>query len=244
MNIYGDDIFDNLCDDDEYFDLSIAETKMREITDMLKTAVRQDIKNEIERLREENAELQQYKDKFRENNEKVGQELRNLRFERERLERTVKQARIRELLGEYIVAGWVVQRVYTEKPKCDKCNERREIVYYSPRGKEQRESCECATSTLSYKVQTTELIEIETRKNFGELEWLRFYYTAPTIYEDGKERDESIERTRRVYDGKPFDEISDYWSTFVVFLDEAKCQEFCDYLNNKEREKEVSKASG
>lgn len=251
MDIYGDDILDNLCDDDEcfgddeeYFEPSETHMKMREIIGMLKTTAKQEIKDELERLRRENAELQQYKDKFRENNEKVGQELRNLRFERERLERTVKQARIRELLGEYIVAGWVVQRVYTEKPKCDKCNERREIVYYSPRGKEQRESCECATSTLSYKVQTTELIEIETRKKFGELEWLRVYYTTPTIYEDGKEREESIERTSRVYDGKPFNEISDYWSTSVVFLDEAKCQEFCDYLNNKEREKEVSKVSG
>ena len=223
--------------DDDFYEPSEAEAKLREIADMLKGAVKQEIKDELEWLRREKAELQRFKDKQRENDAELAQAFRELRAEREKLERTVKQARIRELLGEYIVAAWVVQRVYTEKPKCDKCNERREIVYYSPRGKEHCESCECAEKTVSYRVQATELVEIETIKKFGELEWSRVYYTAPTIWEDGKEHEESIERTRNVYDGKPFEEISDYWCTNVVFLDESKCQEFCDYLNNKEREK-------
>lgn len=230
---YGDDFF---CDDDEFYEPSEAEAKLREITDMLKGAVRQEVKDELERLRRENAELQQYKDKQEENDARLAQALDEFKAEKEKIERTVKRARIRELLGEYIVGGWVVQRVYTEKPKCDKCNEKREIVYYTPRGKERRESCECAEATLSYRVQTTELIEIETMKSFGELKWLRVYYTAPTIWKDGREGEESIERTSKVYDGKPFDEIADYWCTSIVFFDEAKAQEFCDYLNNKERE--------
>ena len=233
---------DYFCEDGEYYEPSEAEAKMREITDMLKGAVKQEIKDELERLRKENAELRQYKDKFQENNEKVGQELRNLRFEREKLERTVKQARIRELLGEYIVAGWVVQRVYNEKPKCDKCNERRELVYFSPRGKEMRESCECSETTVSYRVQTTELIGIETHKEWGSIKWRRTYYTAPTIWKDGSEFEDSIERISRVYSDETNEKFEDidnsYVATKIVFLNEAKCQEFCDYLNNKEKEKE------
>lgn len=231
---YGDDFF---CDDDEFYEPSEAEEKLREITDMLKGAVRQEVKDELERLRRENAELQQYKDKQEENDAQLARALRELKAEKEKIERTVKRARIRELLGEYIVGGWVVQRVYAEKPKCDKCNEKREIVYYTPRGKEQRESCECAEKTLSYRVQTTELIEIETRGVFGELKWLRTYYTAPINWGDGREHEESIQRTQRVYDGEPFEKIEGWWATDYVFFDEAKAQEFCDYLNNKEREK-------
>lgn len=231
IDTYFEDCF---CEDGEYYEPSEAEAKMQEITDMLKGAVKQEIKDELERLRKENAELRQYKDKFQENNEKVGQELRNLRFEKEKLERTVKQARIRELLGEYIVAGWVVQRVYSEKPKCDKCNEKRELVYYSPRGKEMRESCECSESTLSYRVQTTELIRVEIRKEWDSIKWCRTYFTAPTIWKDGKEVEDSIERTSHVYNDEAFEKIAEsYLATRYVFLDEEKCKEFCEYLNKK-----------
>lgn len=224
--------------DDEFYEPSEAEAKMHEIAEMLKGSVKQEIMNELERLRSENAELQKYKEKWRENDAELARSLRELKAAKANLEQVVKNARIRELFGDYITSAWVVQRVYSRKPKCDKCNSDRKIEFLSPRGKKCQEDCECSESTVSYVPQKTELIEFETKTEWSDVKWVRRYYSAPTIWYDGKEIEDSVQRITWVYKGESFADIGDsYRATQIVFLDESKCKEFCDYLNNKAKEK-------
>lgn len=228
--------------DDEFYEPSEAEAKMQEITDMLKESVKQEIKSELEWLRSENAELRQYKEKQRENDAELARALRELKAEKEKLERDVKKARIRELFGDDIVSAWVVKRVYSQKPKCDKCNSERKIEFLSPRGKKCKEDCECSECTVSYVPQKTELIQIKTDTEWGDVKWKRVYYSAPTIWHDGTEIEDSVQHVSRVYTGESFADIGDsYRATGTVFLDETKCKEFCDYLNNKVKEKQERK---
>lgn len=224
--------------EDEFYEPSEAEAKMQEITDMLKESVKQEIKSELERLREENAELRQYKEKQRENDAELARALRELKAGKEKLERDVKKARIRELFGDHIVSAWVVQRIYSQKPKCNKCNSERKIEFLSPRGKKCKEDCECSECMVSYVPQKTELIEFKTSDEWSDVKWRCVYYSAPTIWYDGTEIEDSVHRLSNVYAGEPFSDIGEsYRATQTVFLDEAKCREFCDYLNNKEKEK-------
>lgn len=224
--------------DDEFYEPSEAEAKMQEIAEMLKGSVKQEIMNELERLRSENAELRQYKDKQQENDAELARALRELKAAKANLERDVKKARIKELFGDYIVSAWVVQRIYSHKPKCDKCNSERKIEYLTPRGNKRTEDCECSECTVSYVPKQTELIEFETKTEWGDIKWRRVYYSAPSIWHDGTEIEDSVHRINWVYKGESFADISDsYRATQIVFLDESKCKEFCDYLNNKEKEK-------
>lgn len=232
---------DNYLFDDEIYELSDAAVKMQEITDMLKESVKQEVKDEIERLRKENTVLQEYKKHQEENDEKLARELSKLEKERRNLESKIKKARIKELLGDYIVTAWVVQRIYTEKPKCNRCNEKRELVFKSPRGREYYESCECSEPIVSYNPQATELISIKTREDRGDVLYTRTYFIAPTIYQTSREIEDSFERTSRVYNGEAYEDIDGFYSTSIVFLEKSKCQDFCDYLNHKEQEKDNAK---
>ena len=92
----------------------------------------------MERLRKENAELQQYKQERQEvENVKKWYESR-LQTEVEAYKRELRSAKIKELFGDYIVIGWGVKKKITLPPKCNKCDEIRYIHFKSPSGKDLR----------------------------------------------------------------------------------------------------------
>ena len=114
------------------------------LIDAIKNSVRDDIKQEMERLRKENAELQQYKQERQEvENIKKWYESR-LQTEVEAYKGELRSAKIKELFGDYIVIGWGVKQKITLPPKRDKCGEGRYIHFKSPSGKDLREPCQCA----------------------------------------------------------------------------------------------------
>lgn len=227
----------------DVFDESEAENVANDVIEMMKTAVREDIIVELTTLRAENERLREYEKLAYECDKKLADELQKLENERKTLESKVKNMRIRELFGDYISTAWCVQRVYTDKPKCDKCNADRMIEYTTPRGKEQSELCECGEKLITYIVQPTDLMAIETELKWDERIYTLAYYTAGAIWSDGERIEESVKRTSAVYEdifaGKTFDEIPGYYYCELIFLDKTKCEEFCEYLNKKEQEKEA-----
>lgn len=221
---------------DEYFEPSELDERMREIAETLKESVKAEIKQELETLRAENERLREYERMAHENDIRLAAELNKLDQERTGLRKSVRNARLRELFGDYITTAWCVQRIYTKKPKCDKCNAEREIEYKSPRGKTMYEPCECSDAEIHYEVKPTELISVERTDRWGETKYNRTYFTAGAIWADGSVIENSIERTNDVYNDEPLEELKPYYAMRYIFLDESKCKEFCEYLNSKEKE--------
>jgi len=221
-----------MCYYDSWFEENWCEEPREEemaLIEAIKESVRQDIKSEMERLRKENAELQQYKKERQEvENVKKWYESR-LQTEVEAYKRELRSAKIKELFGDYIVIGWGVKQKITLPPKCDKCDKDRYIHFKSPSGKELTELCDCAHGKIVYEPIELSLIKIGGYK--GNIS--RYYYDEESRSEDS----EYYDYTSYVYDGKtPFDKLTYYWA--IVFLDKETCERYCAWKTEQEEKKD------
>lgn len=224
--------------DEEMFDETEIGNVTNDVIEILKTAIKKDIIAEVTTLRRENERLREYEKLAYKCDIRLSQELQKLEDERKNLEKKVKNMQIRELFGDYISTAWCAQKVYTSKPKCDKCNADRKIEYTTPRGKKGFELCECAEEIITYNVHPVDLMTINTDLQWGMIKYNRQYYTAGTIWNNGERIEDSVKRVSTVYNDEPFDEIKKYYYDEMIFLDRIKCEEFCEYLNKKEQKKE------
>lgn len=200
------------------------------LIDAIKNSVRDDIKQEMERLRKENAELQQYKQERQEvENIKKWYESR-LQTEVEAYKRELRTAKIKELFGDYIVIGWGVKQKIILPPKCDKCDEGRYIHFKSPSGKDLREPCQCAKGKKEYAPYDLHLIRINQGDPFNG-ERRTFNYYAPKAHDSNAYRDVFD----YVYKEEPFEKINE-WN--VVFLNKEDCEKYCTWKTEQEAEKD------
>lgn len=222
-----------MCYYDSWFEENWCEEPREEETaliEAIKESVRQDIKSEMERLRKENAELQQYKQERQEvENIKKWYESR-LQTEVEAYKRELRSAKIKELFGDYIVIGWGVKKKITLPPKCDKCDEVRYIHFKSPSGKDLREPCQCAKGKKEYLPLDLHLIRIHQEDIFNGQRKIFGYY-APCAHNSDDYRDVFD----RVYKGEPFEKINE-WN--VVFLDKETCEKYCEWKTEQEAKKD------
>ena len=200
------------------------------LIDAIKNSVRDDIKQEMERLRKENAELQQYKKERQEVEDIKNWYKSRYQIEVESYKRTLRQEKIKELFGDYIVTGWGIKQKITLPPKCDKCDKNRYVHFKSPRGKDLREPCQCANGKKEYFPLELYLIRIKQGGMFnGEREIFNYY--APIVHDPDDYRDVFD----CVYKGKPFEEVNFY---NVVFLDKETCEKYCAWKTEQEAKKD------
>ena len=223
-----------MCYYDSWFEENWCEEPRKEETaliEAIKEGVRQDIKDEMERLRKENAEVQQYKKERQEvENIKKWQESR-LQTEVEAYKNELRTAKIKELFGDNICTGWGVTRKITLPPKCDKCDSERYIHFKSPNGKDLKEPCQCAHGKKTYHPLELHLIRINQGNIFNN-ERKIFNYYAPSVYNS----DDYREVFDRVFKGEPFEKIGE-WN--VVFLNKEDCEKYCTWKTEQEAKKDV-----
>lgn len=213
-----------MCYYDSWFEENWCEEPREEETaliEAIKEGVRQDIKAEMERLRKENTELQQYKQ------ERQEYEYR-LQTEVEAYKRTLRQGKVKELFGDYIGTGWGVGRNTILPPKCDKCDEKRFIHFKSPRGKELTELCDCAFGKMVCKPIELTLIKFSKYRD----EIIRYFIDRDHTTENYWEYEDA---TSNIYDGKtPFEDLN-CWE--IVFLDKETCERYCAWKTEQEAKK-------
>lgn len=222
MNYYNDWFGNDWC----------GETRDEEwaLIDAIKDSVRDDIKQEMERLRQENAELQQYK-KERQEVERIKNLYESrLQTQIEAYKRELRTARIKELFGDYIVIGWTANPKIILPPKCDKCDSERYIHFKSPSGKDFKEHCECSKGTRIYEPQEMKLIKIADADVYqGERKIDRYYIKSNSIW------DGYIEASYRVVcEETRFDKIDPYRG---IFLDKETCEKYCEWKTEQEAKK-------
>ena len=222
-----------MCYYDSWFEENWCEEPRKEETaliEAIKENVRQDIKAEMERLRKENAELQQYKQE-RQEVENVKKWYEScLQAEVEEYKRTLRQEKIRELFGDCIVIGWGVRRKIALPPKCDKCDELRYIHFKSPSGKDFAEPCQCAEGKIEYHPLELHLIRINQDDAVNNERRIWRYY-APSRSDESDYRDVFD----HIYKGEPFDRVNAY---NVVFLDKETCEKYCEWKTEQEEKKD------
>lgn len=213
---------------DEWFEENWCEEPREEETaliEAIKEGVRQDIKTEMERLRKENAELQQYK-KERQEVESVKKWYESrLQTEVEAYKRTLRQGKIKEFFRDYIETGWGVGCNTILPPKCNKCDEKRLVHFKSPRGKEFTELCDCAFGKMVYKPIELTLIGFSKYRD----EIIRYFIDRDHTTENYWEYEDA---TSNIYDGKtPFEDLN---CRGIVFLDKETCERYCAWKTEQE----------
>ena len=234
-------------DYDDYFrEPSEFEIQIEEFKDSLRNAVKDEIKDRIESLEKELAELKEFRDeknKFvREYESKIQEmqrEVSNTKIAAKESEEKWKKARLYQLLGDYLIVGWKVGNSWEYGEKCDKCDDNRKIHFTSPQGKEYTEDCQCAKRYYRYFPEEATLSKIYVRKkNFrwddkGETDFYNRYYTVERRNDDDYDRYES---SNDVYEHGDIDfEKVNSWR--AVFLNEEDCQKYCDWKTVQELKK-------
>ena len=237
-----DDFFD-------YYGPSTGDLVYEEIKKVLLGTVKQEFLDELEKLRKENEELRPYKYE----RDRMKAELDTVRRDCERrieaAEDNAKRLTLEELFGECIVEAWKVERRKVYVPKCDKCDDERKVHFMSPRGKELTESCECDKYRTVFEPVPALLTRFKIYPKFPIVNQFRDSTFDKPVYYWYTTRCDSITNecefqisdfsdvgTNRTVDNLPFKDLNEWHS---VFHSKERCQEFCDYLTEKEAEKTV-----
>ena len=211
---------------DDFYEPSEYEIMVEQFKDELRKSVKQEIQDEMERLRKENQELQEIKRNF---NKALVEEQDNLRKKANEFEEA-KINLARKKVDELFKEAGLYKELYTirykrvRKKKCDKCDEDRKIWYKTPSGKDAFEYCECSYNYNKYKPEKVKYIYYTTIDR-GKKLLLQFNSDDHwTVTHDPK----------NVYkDGMDFSDMQTTWGR-ALFENEEDCQRFCDYLNEKE----------
>lgn len=210
-------------DYEDFYEPSEFDSQIEEFKSYLRESVKQEIKDELERLRKENESLQGIKNRMGE-----------IEREHERAMSSAKQKVMRMKFADIIEACSQVYYTITiysvPRPKCDRCNDKRMIEYTTPLGRTAYEHCTCYDQMIRYKPEAHYVCEISER-NGAIIVW----HKKPHDDGDGWSSARVV-KPEDVCDNKDFAEIPNPLSAY--FRNEDLCQAYCDWLNVQRKNKE------
>lgn len=224
-------------ENDFYDEPSEFEMQVEEFKDALKSAVKKEHQDEVNRLRAENDELQEIRNNFESIKQQYDKKLRELEIEKQKATRDAKRMRLNELFGDMNVVMYRPISTHVYEPKCNVCDNHRQITFMSPSGNEMRDNCKCGkihTKYVSRPYYCTEF-RVNTRTTTGELPLLMWYeqYKDSTSDHDGYEYSGS-DRVRVIYsEGTDFADILTDHKYNIYFRDVEDCDKFCKWANDK-----------
>lgn len=213
---------------EDYYEPSEFEQEMECLKQSIRDNVREEIKDEMERLRAENADLRTVKENWREMKREHDQALRDLCIAKENAEREAKRAKAKDILVDLAMIGYRPSVRHEVGPKCDKCDQYRYRHFISPLGREMKEDCTCKKSKRIYSPAESKLLEFNIGREIGSV-----------YYERTEEKDidrDTYSLRAEVYKELPDDltKINEYRA---VFINKDDCQRYCDEMNKAEEDR-------
>jgi hypothetical protein len=214
-----------------YEDYSEFDRLIDEFKESLKIGVKEEFIKEITSLKDENKRLQEIKNKFDNIVNEYESKKHMLDVAINTAKSDVRRERLTELLADRQVVLYRVGCNYIKKEKCNLCDTNRQIHYISPQGRKVSEDCRCNSEGIIYKPQ--EIILYEFRKSDSSGELIMFYKAFSDKYFD--EYFEKSVVSKDLYNPEiKYEEIDKY---SIHFKDINDCQKYCDWLNNKGKNK-------
>lgn len=220
-------------DDEFYNEPSEFEMQIDEFKESLSKSVKDSFLEEMERLRQENKNLQGINEHF----EQIKRDYEKKKVECDRAireaEQKAKRMKVNELMEHYRIFAWNTTWEYLYGPKCDKCDEDREIEITLPSGKKVKDECGCSKSKTKVMVPQRMVLYEMADRDRGIVAWYKAcgqkddqYYMidyASSVYAE-----------RIIEPGTSFDVIEKMGDQReALFTTEEECQAYCDYLNKK-----------
>lgn len=208
---------------DDYYEPSDFNIAMEEFKQSIIDNVRKELKEKVEKLEHENAELQEVKRNWNELKKEHDDALYELKRKTENVERELARKKAKDLLSKLALIGYMPSIEYHERPKCDKCDEKRKIHFISPMGRKMVEDCDCAKRICVYNPQKVKLQRFSV---YDEKIYSVYYKLNENEYCDQY-------TSHNVCSELP-DDLSKLNRYSNVFLTEEDCQKYCDFLNKEE----------
>ena len=215
-------MYDEFYNEPSEFDMQVEEWKAT-----LRESVKNEYKEEMDRLRKENAELRDIKNEWKERTAELDRKKYEMEMTISEAEKKAKRARLTELLKPLCETAYGYEYEYKYvRDKCDKCDKYGYIHYKSPQGHDVKEQCDCSKKICVYHPVEAKVVKISQHR----------YQKEPSIVFQFPRRTEEIDNddiceTREIYRGQEFKDIH-AWSG-IIFLNKQDCERFCEYLNNK-----------
>ena len=222
---------------DFYKDIDEFEEAILELKDKLKASIMDEWLDKMAALEKENAELRYIKENFESIKQSFEEEKRACQNEMNKViataEKNARNSRFKDLLKDLQSEYWRVNTRTVLPPKCDKCDENRNVHYITPLGREAKEKCVCSQGKIKYIPEKLYICEIELKDGNGN-NVNAWYKPVFSLSDDEylKYAPDYLNKSRIVNDQSDYSvmKTSEYkW----IFTTEEKCKAFCDYLNEE-----------
>ena len=210
------------------------EIQMEEFKESLAKAIKSEFLEEMERLKEENRNLQGIKEHF----EQIKGDYERKKLECVRVmhetEDKAKRMKAEELMEKFKTFFWHPAWEYLYGPKCDKCDEDRRIDVVLPSGKTVKDDCQCRKSRMKVifpeRMVRYELADRDQRivawyiacgkegDRYYKLEYASSVFARKNMVQSGTNFDvlEKMEDQRN-----------------LLFSTKEECFAYCEYINEK-----------
>ena len=217
---------------DDYYEPSEFEQQIELFKQSIRENVKQEIQDEIDNLKAENAKLQEIKENWAELTQEHERALLDLRMAKQNAEMEARRTKATEILKELCFVGYRPKVNLIYPPKCDKCDEQRYIHFKSPLGREMKEECTCKQAVRCYEPSKVRLMDFYIRDKVSGV-----YYER----KDEKEYDH-YDMAAEVYHDFPNnpENVNYYRAVFANFGD---CARYCEWLM-QQMKAEKRKADG
>ena len=220
-------------EEEQYYEPNAYEEIVMEYQQKMKEVLLGTIKVEIENIKEENARLKKANQILLDEQSNIRNKEHQLIIQKADLMRQVKRERLSQLMSDFQVVMYKVNKTYPKIPKCNKCDDNRKINFTSPTGKQMDEKCSCDKGKLMCVPEEYLCTEFKVDREDGAmLMW----------FKENHERDYdwygyvNSDLAKTVYKGEMFETL-DNRNTY--FKSKESCQEYCDWLNSKDDKKLV-----
>ena len=232
-------------DFDDYYDPSEGELFFDKMKEKFREILREDVNSELSRLTKENTELRKIVKEYNDKKMELTRRERDIQYKEDNLKRDVERefySKTMDEVFEHLLEDsevWYAERVPHEKPKCDLCNEEREMIATYPNGEVVKKQCDCAKPTYVYKPVISENKQIKFHKSYKYSD-KKCYFTKN--YKPNKDYAEAYDyysefRIENIYD-EFNDDVKEYhkakrYGEKIAFRNKEACQKYCDWLNEE-----------
>jgi len=192
-------------------------------------SIRQEFLDEMDNLRKENGELQDIKDNWESLKQSYAIKERDLMLAKENAKSEARSAKLTDLLEKHKFVMYKATTEYIKKPKCNHCDDRRQLHFTTPEGRDVITSCDCTNNDVIYV--PGEYVSYEFKLD-GYRHEFYVWYNQITDGNDEYFKFDSASAggssLKNHYHGEEYNTLK-YYETF--FENRNDCEKYCDWLN-------------
>lgn len=210
---------------------SAVHAELLAFVDRLRAGIAEETRQQLEQLKEENANLLGIVCRMQEQRDRIRSEFDAFKSNVAYTEKAIARKRIDELMKGYLPSAFFAVRRYREGKMCNRCDNG-SVTAYLPFGGTTRYSCPCRKQAVYYACE-----EVKAYSNKITEDGTKAYFLF-------SEYQINAEPIKKYYDDVPFEEILALQEN-VPFQSEEKCRQFAEWASaraEKDRDEHIATA--